>query len=352
MSTSSKSKTGPSNQEICHNRRRILEEHLLFINDLEVYAKYPEIQAAVDNVVNIERGSAMKPESAQKLQIWVNQNETEPEKVFFAYVWSKLFKDGRLVKTSAAWVPRDWSEDHFRCSPDMPFYQKVVTGLSFEPAWAKPYEFEKLLDRVKDPKPDLCFGLEKHAFTVEQMQMLHTALPWAEVSTGLYCGFAAVEFKGPDHYITDAEDQAARSGSTLVECSRKIQAKAGLRDLNKPGADSDNIVFTLCMNQANARLFVHWALVKPNGRIEYHMTRLWKGDVLDTDNSIALRRHLNSIVDWGILNRKNRIVAMLPKIAQRAVQGLKTGKDSDKPESSNKAAKTQSESSAGAVTRS
>ncbi|KAL8988677.1 MAG: hypothetical protein Q9177_002283 [Variospora cf. flavescens] len=344
MSTSS-TKTGANVQDIGHNRRRILDEHLLFLNKWDTYAAHPEIQAAVDRVVNIERGSEMKPESAKKLQIWVDKNEREPEKVFFAHVWAALFKHGRLVKTDDnAWVPKDWEEDHFRCNPDMPFYQKVVTGLSFEADWAKPYEFEQLLDRIKDPKPDLCLGLTKDAFTNDEMRMLHVALPWAEVSTGLYCGFAAVEFKGPDHYITDAEDQATRSGSTLVECSRQIQAKAGSRDLKKPGADTDNIIFSLCMNQVNARLFVHWALVGSNGRIEYHMNRLWKGDVLEHDNSRTLRRHLNSIVDWGLLKRKSEIVAMLPNIAKRALAGKKS-------ESSSKAAKHGSNSSAGAASR-
>ncbi|KAI4269035.1 MAG: hypothetical protein L6R35_006709 [Caloplaca aegaea] len=62
------------------------------------------------------------------------------------------------------------------------------------------------------------------------------------------------------------------------------------------------------------------------------MNRLWKGDVLEHEDSRTLRRHLNSIVDWGLLKRKSEIVAMLPNIVKRA-------RAEKKSESSSKAAK-------------
>ncbi|KAL8908291.1 MAG: hypothetical protein Q9207_000913 [Kuettlingeria erythrocarpa] len=304
--------------DVPHNRRRILETHGLFINRVQVYEAHPTIKGAVDEVLCGERGSAMRQESAKKMADWILQNESEPEKVFFADVWGRIFKNGRQLKTDdGKWIPRDWKDDHFRCNPDLPFHQGTVTTLDLESPQDKNYA--KLIDRVKNPKPDLCFGLAKQAFTDDEMRILSIALPYAEVSAGLYCAFSATEQKGPEGNMVEAEDQASRSGSTLVECTRNIEAMAGERDLRKPGVDASNIIFSICICQGNTRLYVHWALVLDNQRVVYHMNKLFDGSMMDNNKAVEFRRHLDNIVDWGLLSRKNRIKSLLPKIENRCL---------------------------------
>ncbi|KAI4205978.1 MAG: hypothetical protein LQ346_001357 [Caloplaca aetnensis] len=320
MSSGSEKFFHPINPDIPAIRRQVLKQHGLYINELDVYEAHPEIQSAVDAIIYRERNSAMKPSSAKKIQTFVRTNETQPEEAIFQDLWRLVFKESREVETSDGWVPQEWKQDGFRQNPNLPFHAVTVSPLELTSDSAKPYAH--LFERLKNPKPDLCFGIHESDFTHEEARMMSSATKFTELQTGLFFAFCVDEFKGPGGNIVEAEDQAARSGSTAVEAARNTQEMAGELDLEKPGADAENIIFSICMDPANARVFVHWALVLESGEVEYHMTNLEVYGLLIKGGPEGLRRTIDSIVDWGLLERKAKFKNMLPKIWERGKRDI------------------------------
>ncbi|KAL8747059.1 MAG: hypothetical protein Q9184_007656 [Pyrenodesmia sp. 2 TL-2023] len=319
MSSGSDKFFAPTNPDIPAIRRQLLKQHGLYINEFDVYEAHSEIQTAVEAIIYHERNSAMKPGSAKKITTFVRANETEPEETIFQDLWRLIFKESREVKTDDGWIPKEWKTDGFKHCPNLPFHAATVSPLELTSDSTKPYA--QLFDRLKKPKPDLCFGIHESDFTHQEIRMMSSAMPFIQIQTGLFFAFCVDEFKGPGGNIVEAEDQAARSGSTMVEAARKTQEMAGERDLTQAGADADNIIFSVCMDPANARVFVHWALVLESGEVEYHMTNLEVYPLLVKGGPEGLRTTIDSIVDWGLLERKTRFKKMLPKIWDRAKKG-------------------------------
>ncbi|KAL8720048.1 MAG: hypothetical protein Q9181_007972, partial [Wetmoreana brouardii] len=297
-------------------RRRILKQHGHFINEPGVIEAHPKVTEAVNNVLEVERHSpSMSPGSATKLKQHIMVVETMGERRIFSEVWSRIFRDSREIQKGEIWVPTEWIEDGLAANPEMPFLEEAVSTLNLESEEDKMYA--DYIPELKLPKPDITFGLSEGVFTKQELVQIAPAGPYAGIQNALFCGFCVVEFKGPNDGIQAAEDQASRSGATLVEAARVMQHLAGKRDPTQVGADTDNIIFSLCMIPTYAILFAHWALVMPDGSIEYHQTYQRSYDLLSADRPPALRRDLNNIMDWGLLARKNKIKAMLPFNPQR-----------------------------------
>ncbi|KAL8705579.1 MAG: hypothetical protein Q9201_001320 [Fulgogasparrea decipioides] len=302
--------------DIPAHRRRILQEHGLFINKSGAFPPPHPIEQATDKVLKEDRNDGMRTASAAKFLTTQEEYAVAPEHTIFSEIWPLIFKTERQVKDGEDWVMQDWKDDGLYYNPDVLFLIETVTALDLKNEKNKPYA--DLIPRVKDPKPDLCFGLAQKAFSDDEMKWIAPVEFCASVQTMLYFGFFIVEFKGPGGGIAEAEDQAARSASTLVEASREFYHAAGQRDLGKIGPDTDNIIFSLCMTPGHARMFVHWAWVKSPDNIEYHMTRVESYNTLKGTEVKNLRLDIYRIMDWGLLGRKWKIKTMLPMIEHRA----------------------------------
>ncbi|KAL8715479.1 MAG: hypothetical protein Q9220_000813 [cf. Caloplaca sp. 1 TL-2023] len=309
MSTTSVS-TSKAEENFPNTRRLILAAHGLFIHKDDVYSEHPRIQQKIDTIFGPARGRDMNSESAKKAVKAVNKYATMTESLFIHEVWPLIFRDHREVLEGRANIPDTYKASGLSENPDGVFHPATVTALTHnteEQAAALAQ-----VPRVSKPKPDFCFGIDQDQFTQEEMMLIHTIWNLASPQIGTLFAFAVVEFKG-QRPMCEAEDQAARSGSTLVNMSRQLQHLAGERDLQKPGADADNIIFSICMTPQITYCYVHWALVKGPGRLEYHMTRIASYDMVDEAKLIRLRRDIYDIFEWGINMRKDWICGLLRK---------------------------------------
>lgn len=308
-----------------------LEQHGILINKFDVYKQHPVVQQAVDNILKVESPSVMRQQSASKVIEKIDEHAVSQENTLFTELWPLIFKTRRQVLEGESWIDHEWKEDGLWANRDVPFKRQTVSALPRETDAEKAYYNSRT--PLSDAKPDWCFGLAKEAFTSAEMKQVYLVDRPATVQDQLYFGFGVVEDKGPARGIAESINQAAHSGSTLVEASRLVQQAAGRRDPRQVGADSENIVFSVCMEPTSSQLFVHWALRDTDQSLYYHMTRLDSYDNLKMDRLIVLRHNIYRIMDWGLLGRKQWIKGMLPYIKPQPIE---------KKEPASKKAKTNS----------
>ncbi|KAL8690144.1 MAG: hypothetical protein Q9218_004343 [Villophora microphyllina] len=306
-------------------RRRLLKAHGLIYDDDAAADAHPEVIRRANEILNVKHPFDMQPASVAKLKKTIKELAVMPENTSFNKIWPLVFKDKRHVQKDDDWEEKEFEEDGLFVHEDVRFKTGTYTALDFSSHPNKAAASH--MPRIKDPKPDRSYGLKESEFTEDELNTLGQCEPYDSVQTGLFLGFAAVEFKGPADGIAEAEDQAQRSGSTMSEATRQFYHWGGMRDLNAPGAVVEAMVFSVAMNVQGARMFVNWPLVRPGKSMQYHMTFLYSYDFKKEPDMISLRRHWNCVMDWGLLQRKHQIKSMMPVIGRVRGQELKDRKD-------------------------
>ena len=215
--------------------------------------------------------------------------------------------------------------------------------------------------RLATPRPDILYGLRRSAFSASETLINERFSGVASVSDECFHPFFLVECKM--WKIEDAENQAARGGTTLVNARRKFNAQdPGLEQRQKtvPGADLDSFAFSMALTPAQAHLFVHWAEMtqssarsssatsayassrdppiakkKSLATVIYHMTILKvyrftsPANVLSVLTPLSndehspynhLRHDLYNILDWGALKRRGEISEVCRLLVDRMMK--------------------------------
>ncbi|KAL9586567.1 MAG: hypothetical protein Q9212_000819 [Teloschistes hypoglaucus] len=323
MPASKSASAGKPHADIAWFRKDILERHGLFTNKEDatqkghgkdaVYDKYPRMKAAVDRA--LKNGDlTMRDSSARKV---VKTN--------------LIFKRTHEVREGEVYISKEWADDGLSANPNQLFLKNTVSDLKL----SKEEEriMEEHVPRLKTPKPDICFEIDKAMFTNEELLWTTTVKEHVNIQAGLYLAFAVAEFKGPGGTIQEAEDQASRSGSTLVDAARQIQSLAGERALDHDGSDDESIMFSICMTMSQARIYVHWKLNSGYDNAGYYMSRIRSFDLSSEERVKNLRHDIEAIVDWGLITHKERMKTILEKVHGKQVaevkekdQGKKNGK--------------------------
>lgn len=225
----------------------------------------PIFKASRD-IIDGDRGSAMKHGSIEKVARTRAQEATSNELTFQVEFWKTLMRNSRLVQLwqmqsleaakpqehwcglaqeqselggEAAglqnkevsqnstkpedWTERAWDKDHLRGNWCADFHRIAVPMLQWEDDDVLT-KLMKSFPRVQTPRPDLAYGLRNTAFTEEQQKVNDLYRDWAETSNNLYHGFFLIECK-TDGTIEAAENQACRGGATLVNARMEFIAK-------------------------------------------------------------------------------------------------------------------------------
>ncbi|KAL8869492.1 MAG: hypothetical protein Q9174_004233 [Haloplaca sp. 1 TL-2023] len=296
-------------------RKRILERHGLFRNK-HVFYNYPDVKEAVEKVLKNDSTVEMTPDSAKKALNAIESNDRMAEGAYVDQVWHLIFRKTRKVNINGNLSERHWTDDGLATIPSQPFLEGTVSDLILTKEERK--QLEKHIPRLMKPKPDLCFGLHESLFTRAEVTRLSPAEKWVCIQEGLFFPFALMEFKGADGTLADAEDQALRGGSTLVDAARQFHHLAGGLDLESPGADAENIVFSVCMTTCIANIHIHWRLIEDSDYQGYHMNKVRSYDLSDEEQLKKLRRGVENIMTWGLFERKDRIKNMLPDFPAKA----------------------------------
>ncbi|KAI4196105.1 MAG: hypothetical protein LQ350_006768 [Teloschistes chrysophthalmus] len=336
MPASKSASAGKPDADIAWFRKDILERHGIFSNKEDatqkghdkdaIYDKYPSMKVAVDRALK-NGDPTMRDFSARKIVRTVDRMDRMSEDRFFSEVWGLIFKRTHEVREGEVYISKEWADDGLSANPNQLFLKSTVSDLKLSKEEEK--IVEEHVPRLKTPKPDICFGIDKAMFTNEELLWTTTVKEYVNIQAGLYLAFAVAEFKGPGGTIQEAEDQASRSGSTLVDAARQIQSLAGERTLDHDGADDENIMFSICMTTSQARLYVHWKLNSGDDNAGYHMSRIRSFDLSSEEQLKNLRHDIEAIVDWGLITHKERMKTLLEKVHGKQVAEMKE-KDREK----------------------
>ena len=260
----------------------------------------------------------------------------------------KTTADGELEneKEAIEWIETAWKKDHLRCNFNADFTRGSVPPLVIlDPILRGVAEHAP---KVKNPKPDLTYGLLQGAFSDHEQRVNDNN--GAGLSIDMVHPFFIVEAKSTEKPIDEAENQCARGGAAMVRLKRKFDelAEGTFKDYqSQQGKDNDvndqanqtsqnkekisidhyrtdtkSFTFSLALVPRNARMFVHWAeeAYSKEGQL---LTINWHANEIHTYNLkfpepwIELHRDMDNVLDWGTLTRKQELKALCNKILER-----------------------------------
>lgn len=329
-----------------HNVRQTLAAHGMQIDVERLQENYESFETIAQDILNGQRGSTMKEESANHIIRWIRQNKTRSEETIMAQLIPLIMHSSRKVqvgtdpmrmdatskKSCQTYGVKFFSDDGALVNINRQFVRDLL------PTWRQSedqVELRKMLAKepgMSTPKPDYTYGIREnqHPDIHSQMFTQHTRVLMG-VAPELVHPYFIIEGKTTKGDITDAENQAVRGGATLVRARRLLNAKAGAGDV--VGPDHNSFVYSMTMDTNIARIWLNWCEIRPRKRQggdgsdgeqlheeelyeTYHMNRLYTA-LLEEDAMLTeLRRKLNNIIDWGCIKRMNQIKKVMTKICE------------------------------------
>lgn len=319
----------------------------MFFEDEDSYERYPDFKARVEQMVFGERGSAMRVESLKNIKTWRVENATKDEKSFFATMKLMVIKSERDITATnkrtfqdeIVYQAKSFKSDGLDEKEDCLFVKHI---LPLRTTYAEAAHLG-----VTTAKPDFVYGLHRPRFPNDTEPALSAeTVAHIEVAPGLQHAFFSVDNKGSQHSIEAAENQAMRSGATMVAARRILNRKANGKAqplaitnaiaadtitstdtiasdasvaaanatantiaLGLPaseskqedlGADINSYAFTCSWVPQMANIHVHWCERRPGGSEVYHMNLL-RGYLMSDDGHVAdFRKDVHNILDWGV----------------------------------------------------
>ena len=329
--------------------RKVLKHNGYLIDDDEAYDSHPIVASAVESILCRERGSTMKPEVQKSLASILKDMQTAHETTFMVNFMTKILAGGRMVpprdavfptQEELAWIIQDWETERLRIGWLAPMRKGCIPRIETEDRTMK--ALLKKFPKVSDPVPDMIFGMYANAFD-EIDEMINDAFfMYSQVTKESLHSFCILEAKADAGETGDAVNQACRGGAALVLSRMMFDSKArptatttakakGKPDLTKllnpdntARADHTSIAFSIILTPMLAHIYVHWAEHRVDNATIFHMT-LVKAHALTMPGGKAIqefRRDLCSILDWGLLKRKQELKAIMASIASNlASQG-------------------------------
>ncbi|KAL9629674.1 MAG: hypothetical protein Q9164_006776 [Protoblastenia rupestris] len=169
------------------------------------------------------------------------------------------------------------------------------------------------------PKPDYVYGFQRPQFPNPNPKLNATAEALINLVSNLEHIFFAVENKGCEGSIEDAENQAMRTGAAMVNARMMLNDMAQPDTYQRPaGADEESFHFTCAWIPTLAEIFVHWHELREDGASIYHMNKVGSY-LMERDKELVMfRKHVHNILDWGILDNLPAVKQVVKAIEEKA----------------------------------
>ncbi|KAL8792525.1 MAG: hypothetical protein Q9195_004895 [Heterodermia aff. obscurata] len=308
--------------------REKLEFHGILFNDADALAT-PKGKSIFKTAKDLVAGDRLSPPSHKMLKEFVltlQEEQGSNEATFMDVMWHILVAKRRSVKAKhydpAAEdddvLRRRWKDDHLRHRVDQEFVRGYLPGLDPDGEAT----LAKLLAKhigMKNPKPDLVYGLAQDAFKEVGTIANSGHRDLAQISPGIYHPFFIIEFKSHKGDLMDAMNQASRGGAVLTNSMNILKQNAGIRE-SADEYDLGSFAFSLVLDPFSAKTYVHWRelRVKNEKSIMYHHMHFIDGYILESKESVdKLRVAVNNILDWGVGERRTWLLEMLAQLETR-----------------------------------
>ena len=288
----------PSNNRF--DRLQLQEQGIFFDID-DYFDRYPDFQETVNQVLQ-KRQSLMSVGSAAKMRKEQKEKATLPETEYFRVMADRYIGKSRTVQIedSLNWVERAYDDDRLSRVGPSTFVKGILPVKSKVPA-------------AKDSAPDFAFGT-KPPLPKDQVNIGPQAMRLVMASGTVEHCFLVIENKSVDGVFGDAETQALRSGTALVNARRQLIDMAAASGEDQPqelGPDYDSYVYSIAWQPGFAKLFVHWCEIEKD-KTYWHTNNLNAYALDKAGDMQEFRRDIHSVLDWGLgaarLKRNHEIV--------------------------------------------
>ena len=289
--------------------RAALAKGMMFFQDQDSFESYTKFKELTRSVL-AKRESVMACQSTKGIRKYQFDNATDNEDTYLSGLIPLYIKESRTVPIKNSddiieHVVRFFADDRLKQARKSNFVKGML-----------PTDLKN--SAMKDPVPDFVFGIAAVKNDRNPRMISAYAEQLVNVSTTVPHCFFAIEGKGVDLPIGDAETQAIRSGAVLVHARRLLMERAGLLGSDPPdGPDKDSFVYTCAWEPGLAKVFVNWCEVREK-KVVYQMNWL-NSYALDTDDGMkGFRATIHSILDWGLgSERLLKIDEMLQKVEEK-----------------------------------
>lgn len=350
--------------------RDLLERNNIYIQKPDANERGAQLIKKARNIVQATRKSILEIKTAEELQQLALLHESDNELTFLVNVWGVLLNKERWAKKTdhdsitddeaIEWVEQAWTKDHLKCNWNADFITGSIPPVEF--GEDIPEALIKTIPKVKNPKPDLTYGLTKEAFN--KTQQLINSSNGARLSINLDHPGLCVEVKSAGAPISEAINQCARAGAATMYLKRKFlklakgatdkepdavdqSSKATGQTTKEPGLivgasehitgkaqstgttsaqnpiykmDENSFTFSLAVDPHSAFLYVNWEeeeLASGNKKptVNYHM-HLLDGYLLHQPEAwVRLHRDIDNVLDWVVGKHKRDQSALCDQIA-------------------------------------
>ena len=356
--------------------RKALEAHRYYINDPGAEKRGATLIAAASKIVHGDRASSMSDGRVEEVRDVINEYRNANELTFLINFWAVIVDLKRQVpapsvlqdlpvteealtetqnEAAREWISKAWLKDHLRASWSTNFRPNSTPPMSATDDKVLD-EYLKSVPRVKNPVPDLAYGIKGNAFTPREKAILESL--GCELCSELFHVFFLVEAKSMNNPIAEAVNQCCRGGAAMTYNKRNFDAEVLKQPVvdsrqqptpdtstsasNAPpppppgttsnNADINSFTFSLALDPDNARLFTHWAEEVAQSTppvIIWHMHLLEIYNFFSPNDYRRLHHDVDNILDWGVGERLKGIKEGLTKIGERVEMGLGKRKRED-----------------------
>ncbi len=258
----------------------------------------------VEDIIKKDRETEMQERSQRAAIKTLQMNETQNEKTLFGKLRPLVIPKERTVKTikhdlagELVSILREYEDDGLELIEDCQFVKSLVPG--------KDFTSEEKAMGITDPKPDVTFGLREPEFPDSSLPLPNGIQALLGVAPGMQHAFFVIEHKSIEDSIGLAEVQATRNGAVLVKARmllhQHVQPAAGY--VQQIGADDSSFVFSCAWAPDYAKIYVDWFEKLASGVELYQMNVLHEYVMRRPEEMKLFRRHVQNIMDWGLLKR-------------------------------------------------
>ena len=274
------------------------------LNDDDAFEdRCPGFKRIVDYIITRDRETEMQERSQRAAIKTLHMNETQNEKTLSGKLRPLVIPKGRTIKTTKhdlagelVSLLREYDDDGLEMIEDCQFVKSLVPGKDFTSK-------EKAMG-ITDPKPDVTFGLREPEFSDPSLPLPNGIQALLGIAPGMQHAFFVIEHKSIEESIGLAEIQATRDGAVLVKARmllhQHIQPAGYVR---QPGADDSSFVFSCAWIPDYAKIYAHWFEKLESGVELYQMSVLSEYVMRRPEEVQLFRRHVQNIMDWGLLKR-------------------------------------------------
>jgi hypothetical protein len=218
------------------------------------FASHEDFKTMVQGIVTGDRSSTMKPRSQKKFMENRTELVTRNKVTLMGKFMPILVRESRTVNTPQGDLVRDWGHDNLDANGNLEF----IRGSVPIPDVRQDQILANLLEKspgMKNPKPDIAYGLSRKAFTKKELAVNDTYASITGISPRILHPFFIFEWKSAKDTMKDARCQARRGGAALVHARRQFNALASCSpEFNGP--DWSSFVFSCTANPDTAYIYI------------------------------------------------------------------------------------------------